>query len=158
MLTYEFKNYRQIQEQASVVIEETSSGVFKLTKNCFGSRHVPVTSKHVMESLRGMEGVAFIDINRNIHTNFIPVLRTCSTVIAKSNTDVRSELSELLRESKRNRMMRPTHVVLFGDEEDEQMDNVFIYQDQIGQTFDFLKDKVKVVLFTKVNEVYVQNR
>lgn len=74
MFTYEIKNSKQIQEQAYVYIEETSSGIFSVTKNRFGGRDAFITSKEVVEALKNGDRVAFLDIHKSIHTNFIPVI------------------------------------------------------------------------------------
>lgn len=67
--------------------------------------------------------------------------------------ELRNELSRMLKPLKKEKMLkqlRPTHIVLFGNSYDEQMNNVFCYQEQIEQATEFLLDKTDVLMITEL--------
>lgn len=72
---------------------------------------------------------------------------------------LRTELSTLLKTGKKEKMLkqlRPTHIVLFGNDCDEQMNNVFCYQDQIEQATEFLLEKVDILMITELGRDVVR--
>lgn len=174
MFTYEIKNSRQIQDQACVYIEEVSSGVFIIVKNRYGSRNTPITSKEVMEILRVNEKVAFLDINMSIYTNFIPVLRKFDDILSRfqddnlsdtkeakeaSTEEIRKQLSNMTRKVRMQRAKenyRPTHVVFMSNEEDESMQCLFCFEEQVDDIKNFLQDKVDTLIITELGKDLVR--
>lgn len=177
MFTYKIKNHRQIQEQAYMYIEETTSGVFNITKNRYGNRNVSITSKEVAEALKNGESVAFLDIYKNIHTNFIPVLRKFDDTLSRFQEDnstilknvatmgaaeARQQLSDMTRDVRKQKAQEnyhPTHVVFIADEGEGAMHSLFCFEEQVDDIKNFLQDRIGTAIITELGRdlVRIQN-
>lgn len=177
MFTYEIKNHRQIQEQAYLYIEEPSSGAFNIAKNRFGDKNAPITSKEVVEALKNIERVAFLDINKIIHTNFIPVLHKFDDTLSRfqednstipknvatmSAAEARQQLSDMTRDVRKQKAQEnyhPTHVVFIADKGEGAMHSLFCFEEQVDDIKNFLQDRIGTVIITELGRdlVRIQN-
>ncbi|KMP65191.1 hypothetical protein TU57_10620 [Bacillus cereus] len=67
---------------------------------------------------------------------------------------MRKELNDLLRQSKKeNPCLEPTHIIIFGNKEDEQFEYAFCFEEQIDHALSILYGKVEFAIVREVGKI-----
>lgn len=70
---------------------------------------------------------------------------------------MRKELNDLLRQSKKeNPCLEPTHIIMFGSEDDEQLEYVFCFEEQIDHALSILYGKVEIAIVREVGRIVAE--